>query len=101
MLQESNRTHLEQLQPAWRQRDLNVCLPFFEGSGCSVSLARASGGGRPPKGNYEREVVSVYRVSQKKKNWNKKRGRKGGIRIKRKEGVRFRDGKKEGKMVAA
>jgi len=32
---------------------------------------------------------------------NKKRGWKGGIRIKRKEGVRFRDGKKEGKMVAA
>lgn len=78
MLQESNRTHLEQLQPAWRQRDLNVCLPCFEGSGCSVSLARASGGGRPPKGNYEREVVSVYRVSQKQKNLNKKKGVEGG-----------------------
>lgn len=55
-------THLEQPQPAWRQRDLNVCLPFLM---VLWEQGKASGGVPPMEIAIERQVVSVIRYHKK------------------------------------
>ena len=55
-------THLEQPQPAWRQRDLNVCLPFLM---VLWEQGKASGGVPQMEIAIERQVVSVIRYHKK------------------------------------
>lgn len=91
-------THLEQPQPAWRQRDLIVCLPF---SMVLWEQGKASGGVPPMEIAIERQFQSI-RYHKKEACTHDTMSKKGweGEMVER-QGKGRGGGFKEGKNVAS